>query len=146
MSPTTILEPTTGRPWRPRELLQNNAVVIIGIGVIALLAMLFVRAAPVHDRTVTVTNPTVYELGVEVSGPDSGWVPIGTVDREATLTVNHVYDEGATWRIRFSGQGVDGGSMQMSRTDLESNGWQVTVPDAVNNQLTNGGATASPKH
>jgi hypothetical protein len=78
--------------------------------------------------------------------PDSGWVSIATVDRESTLVINHVYDEGATWRVRFSGQARDGGNIEMSRADLENNGWRLTVPNDVADQLTNAGATASPEH
>jgi hypothetical protein len=146
MSPTTTLEPTTHKPWRPRHLLQSDVFVLVAITVLALAAMLVVRAAPVHDRSLTFVNPTTYALGVEVSGPASGWLPLTTVDRESTLTVDHVFDQGDTWRVRFSGQALDGGSMVVTRADLEAAGWKITVPDDVGQRLAANGATPSPQH
>src|SRR5262249_37757469 len=102
--------------------------------------------APVHERSLTITNPSVYEMGVEVAGSDSGWLPIATVDRESTMTVDKVFDEGDSWHIRFAGQGREGGTIVLSRADLQNAGWHVTAPDDIANNLASTGATESPKH
>jgi hypothetical protein len=146
MSPTTILEPTTHKPWRPRHLLQNNVVVLVAISVVSLASMLLAREAPVHERSLTITNPTQYALGVEVAGSDTGWLPLTAVDRQQTTTVNQVFDQGDTWRIRFSGQARDGGTMTISKSDLERQGWTITVPNDVGDRLAAAGAVESPKH
>jgi hypothetical protein len=146
MSPTTILEPTTHKPWRPRHLLQSNAVVLVAVSVLSFAAMLFAREAPVHPRSLTITNPSVYALGVEVAGADTGWADLTTVDRESTATVSQVFDEGTTWRLRFSGQGRDAGTITMSEDDLQRQNWTITVPTDITDHLVAAGTAESPKH
>jgi hypothetical protein len=146
MSPTTILEPTTHKPWRPRQLLQNNVVVLVAISVVSLALMLVAREAPVHERSLTITNPSVYALDVDVAGTDTGWVSVATVDRESTTTVSQVFDQGDTWRVRFSGQARDAGTITMSQSDLQRQNWTITVPTDITDHLAATGTIASPKH
>ena len=100
------------------------------------LDVAYVVDRPVADRAVEDRRV----LGAQ------GWLALTTVDRESTTTVDRVFDQGDTWRVRFSGQALDGGTMVITRADLQQAGWKIAVPDDVGQRLTSNGATPSPLH
>ena len=55
-----------------------------------------------------------------------------------------IIDQGKTWVFHFTSQGFHGPEMQLSRQDLVSAGWQVSVWDAVVRAFSDAGAPPSP--
>jgi len=99
---------------------------------------------PTIDR-LTIENPTVYDIHIDASDEEGdGWVAVTTVGRQGTGSTTNVIDQGDVWRFRFRGQGRDGGELTVARTDLEADGWELTIPDAVGERLAELGAPPSP--
>lgn len=103
------------------------AVVVAAVVAMAVVGLL----APGADRveSVTITNPTSYQLTIDALRPGSdSELRLGTVPRDGTVTFRQVIDHGDEWVLRFSYAGQDGGEVQVDRAALEA-GW--TVPDEV---------------
>lgn len=92
----------------------------------------------------TVDNPTVYQVNVDVSpSGDGDWLDLGSVGRERTKTIEQVGDQGPQWVFRFSYGGVDGGRVTLSRTELTASHWTVKVPSEVGERLRTAGLQPS---
>jgi hypothetical protein len=98
---------------------------------------------PSFVREITLENPTVYQLEVEVSDGRSGWLGLGAVAREGTQTFLDVIDQGDTWIFRFAYVGVQGGELRLSREELARSRWRVRVPEAVQARLAAAGLEPS---
>jgi hypothetical protein len=94
---------------------------------------------------VTVVNPTVYEVNVEIGGDHQGHLDPGTIRREQTATFEEVIDQGSRWVLRFSYGGVPGGEVSISRAKLAAAGWRITVPPEVGERLRQAGLRASTR-
>jgi hypothetical protein len=141
------MTPTATRPIPSLDRLRPRRV-LVAVLAAAAVAAVAVAVAP-WFRTdspvarLTIDNPTVYQVNVEVSGGDGGWLDLGAVDRQGSKTVEEVTDQGANWVFRFSYGGVDAGEATVARTDLAGAGWRVTVPDAVGQRLHDAGLAPS---
>lgn len=113
------------------------ALVAVGFGNV------FLRDPPRVD-SVSLHNPTGYDIAVQVSGEDSGWLPLSTARRHDTKTVEGVIDQGDTWTFRFRAQGRPGGEIRLDRDQLEATGWVVEIPPAVEDHLRDAGAPPPP--
>src|SRR5436305_4243754 len=120
------MTPTATRPLPSLDRLRPRRVLVAGLAVVA-VAVLAIAVAP-WFRTespvarLTIDNPTVYQVNVEVSGDGGGWLDLGAVDRQGSKTVEEVTDQGARWVFRFSYGGVDAGEVPVARTDLAAAG------------------------
>lgn len=135
------------QPAEPRPRL-SGVVGIVVPAVFWIAATAVVTAAirtPPHVDRITVDNPHPWHVHVEATDPDrDGWVGIGGVEREDRHTVEQVLDQGDTWIIRFSyaGQSTE---TEVSRDQLEQDGWQVVVPDRLADRLRATGTPETPR-
>jgi hypothetical protein len=134
---------------RPRPSKSLPAVAgVVAWAVLVLSPLLVVDRLTAGDpsfvRGVTVVNPLVYKINVDVKAPDGdGWSGLGTVRRETTKTVEQVVDQGPAWNFRFSYGGELGGEMTVGRPQLAADGWRVTVPPDVGDRLRQAGLRPS---
>lgn len=140
---------TATRPYRWRSRVRNVfdtdlAAIVVSL-VLALSIGTFVVRGPAFVHQVSVTNPSEYDVGVQVSGGNrDGWMAVTTASRHSTTTTVDVVDQGDVWIFRFTAQGREGGDLRVARHDLEQAGWTVTVPDEVIEHLRNVGAPLPP--
>lgn len=126
---------TRPRPATSPVALGQMAVVALGAILLVVLGVRLVGDRPSFVSELTVVNPTVYKLNVDLEGDGRGRLGLGTVRREQSWTFEQVIDQGATWVFRFSYGGVPGGELTMTRARLEAEGWQITVPADVGERL-----------
>lgn len=140
---TTAERSTRGSLRRGRHL---NPWYLLGA---VIVAVVLVGAAKLMEtpRTVSalaVTNPTRFDLAIEVSDDGEGWMPVGSVRRESTVTFKEIVDQGDVWVFRFTAQGRDSGRLDISKADLEKAGWTLSVPESVSDELRAQGAEFPP--
>ena len=126
-------------------MLDSDFTTIVVASVFALSIGGFVLRGSAFVDEVSVTNPSEYDIGVQVSdGDGDGWVAVTTVSRRSTNTTSDVIDQGEVWVFRFRAQGREGGELRVERRDLEQAGWTVLVPDEVIQHLRDIGAPPPP--
>ena len=134
---------------RPAPTRRAGTVLALVLAVVAGLAaaafLLDAMRSPSFVKQVTVENPTVYNLEVDVSDGRRGWVGLGTVAREETQAFLEVLDHGDTWVFRFAYGGVEGGEVAVRREELARNRWRVRVPDGVRARLAAAGLEPSAR-
>jgi hypothetical protein len=103
---------------------------------IALLA-----SGPSFVSQVGVANQTPYLVDVEVSSPtDAGYVGLGAAPPGGRVDVREVVDQGDRWVFHFTAGRFDGGSVTVTRAQLERQGWRVDVPPETAQRLATAGA------
>lgn len=120
-----------------------DLVVAMAISIALLVPTGLLSLPPTVDR-LTISNPTVYDIHVAVGDGDGSWMPVITVGHGNTATTADVIDQGDVWEFRFRGQGRAGGELTISRDDLETAGWRLTIPAEVGEQLAELGAPPPP--
>lgn len=102
-------------------------------------------ALPEHVEEITVENGTDFHLRVEVSdGEGDSWLGVGTVEAESTEAFPRIVDQGEVWTFRFQGQGKTSGEIRIDRSQLESDGWRLVVPESVADELRAQGVLPPP--
>ena len=148
MSPPVEVRPPASRPTRRSERAARVGLVV-AIAAAAMLGLWIMVAVVFRDpafvERVRVDNPTGYDINVVVTDARST-LPLGVAGQRCTTQFQDVLDPGATWIIRFSTQGRDGGEVSVSRAELEQHGWTLRVPDEVIERLTASGAPPAPRH
>lgn len=144
------MTPTTTRPVPARARVRSTRLLAAVLGALALVAVLVALAPAFRSESpvarVTIENPTVYTVNVEVSGHGDGdWLDLGAIGREGAKTVEQVTDQGDRWTFRFSYGGVDGGQVTLARADLAAAGWRLTVPETVGQRLHDAGLSPSAR-
>jgi hypothetical protein len=124
--------------------LRADAVAIV-IAISAVIAVgLLLLNEPARVDTITFSNASNYDVGIDVSSGDQrSWLPVAVVDVGTTRAYSDVLDQGDTWVFRFRAQGVDGGEVTIARDELAASGWKVAVPNDVIERLQAAGAPAS---
>jgi len=124
--------------------LRADAVAIV-IAISAVIAVgLLLLNEPARVDTITFSNASNYDVGIDVSSGDQrSWLPVAVVDVGTTRQYSDVLDQGDTWVFRFRAQGVDGGEVTIARDELAASGWKVAVPNEVIERLQAAGAPAS---
>jgi hypothetical protein len=126
-------------------VLDSDLAAILVSSVLALSIGSYVVRGPALVEVVSVTNPSEYDISVQVSGGGSdGWMAVATASRRSTTATVDVIDQGEVWVFRFSAQGREGGELRVTVSDLEQAGWTVTVPDEVTQHLREVGAPPPP--
>jgi len=142
--------PTATRPVATPQRVRPAWILAAMVGAIALIA-LFVGVAPAFRSAsplprVTIDNPTLYTVNVEVSGTGAGdWLDLGAVDREASTTIEEVADQGPQWTFRFSYGWAAAGEVSVARADLAAAGWRLTIPETVGQRLHDAGLSPSAR-
>lgn len=113
--------------------------------VVATIAGYNVLRGPGPIERISVTNPSDFDVLVEVREHDSDlWMGLGHAQPQSTEQFTEVADQGATWVFRFTAQGVIGGESRRSRASLKANGWRLTVPSQVIQFLRNNAPPPPP--
>lgn len=100
---------------------------------------------PAFVDKISVVNSSEFDIHVEASGGDGqGWVSVATADRASTTVAAQVLDQGTLWIFRFRAQGLQGGELRVTGSDLKRAGWSLQIPDSVIENLRQQGATPSP--
>lgn len=140
------MSPVLTRPRSSQALPALTGVVAWAILVLipVFLAARLTAGEPSFVPEVTIENPLVYKVNVDVKAPgDDGWSDLGTVRRETTKTIEEVVDQGRTWTFRFTYGGELGGEVTVDRPQLRADGWRVTVPPDVGDRLRQAGMRPS---
>jgi len=138
---------TRSRAVRPRRIEQlahsDTFAIAIASAVAVALGFAFLQSPATVD-TISIHNPTSYDIAVEVRGTDGGWMPLSTVRRHTTTDVVDVIDQGGTWTFRLRAQGRSGGQLHLERDALEAAAWAVEIPSGVEAVLHDAGAPLPP--
>jgi hypothetical protein len=109
--------------------------VLAAIGVCILLASSACSDVSFIDE-VTVVNDTEYPAHVDVAdGTGDGWMGLTSVDPQSRMTVEEVIDQGEMWVFRFDYVGKYQEEVEVSRRELEQNGWTIDVPSSFEQRL-----------
>jgi hypothetical protein len=85
---------------------------------------------------ITIVNDTIYAANVSVTDENrNGWLGLSKVGPESTHSAEEVIDQGAVWVFRFDFAGRYEEEVEVSRRDLRSNGWSVSVPESFEQHL-----------
>lgn len=135
---------TMARP-RPRSRRRDAPLYLLAIA--ALMAALVPLARLLEDfprAEFTVRNDTVWDLTLVVrSGPESV-MPIMTIGAEHTREVTEVIVRDDTWRFVWRFAGEDVGTSTVAHDDLRREGFELVVPDDVEQALVARDAPPSP--
>jgi hypothetical protein len=85
---------------------------------------------------VTIVNDTAYSATVDVTDEGrNGWLTLTKVGPRSTYSAEGVIDQGDVWIFRFDYAGKHQAELEVSRGDLRSNGWTVSVPESFEQSL-----------
>jgi hypothetical protein len=114
------------RPW------DSTTSCVVFAAAVTLVVGAFVPRIPKTVDRLTVSNPSQFNVLVEVSdGDGTGWTTATIAGHDRVTVARDVIDQGNAWTFRFSVGSLPGGEVQVSRDDLASSGWRVEVPNAV---------------
>jgi hypothetical protein len=134
------------RHTRLRERLQTNGAAIAVAAVFALLCALFLFDDPGRAPTLTIDNPTAFDIRVEVS--DAGraeWTVLTSARQQCAASVEAPVDRGQTWVFRLRTQGLASEEIAVDRADLERVGWHFAIPVALAQQWEAAGVPHPPR-
>jgi hypothetical protein len=93
---------------------------------------------------VAISNPTAYEARVDIASQSrDDWTPLTTVPADSEVVVQQVYDPGSTWVFRFGYLHYQQ-ELKVPRSELERDGWKVTVPPSFGSTLEDQGISPPP--
>jgi hypothetical protein len=85
---------------------------------------------------VTIVNDTEYSANIDVTGEaGDGWLLVTSVEPQSTTVVEEVIDQGEKWNFRFDYVGRYDQEVEISRRELEQNGWTIEVPQSFEQRL-----------
>ncbi len=95
------------------------------------------------DR-IEIVNPTEYDLLVDVRSREDGpRLRLGIANHGTESLMEQVVDLGENWIFAFNYLGEEVGSAKITRSELESAGWRVVIPEEVGAKLREQGVRAS---
>lgn len=144
-----MTSPTATRPrpsrGRTRAALDSDVVAFVIAALVALCVEAVALRGPTFVDEVAVKNSSAYDMGVWISGADGGGrIALAAASQRATTVTQQVIHQGDAWVFHFEAQGLRGGELRVTASDLEQAGWVVTVPDDVIRRLHDAGAPPSP--
>jgi hypothetical protein len=135
-----MTQATMARPHAPRRSVPPVSVIIlVVVGALLCVGMAFALRDPDVVPRVTVTNTSTLPVNVDVRGTPSGSrLILDTVPPGGRIDNVDVLDQGDQWIFGFTSDGVDGGSVRVSRAKLAADGWRLAIPDDVIARLQSG--------
>ncbi len=129
------------RPKSSRATLVYAFTVMMGLASLVPLTRLL-EDFPRADFTVR--NNTLWAVTLVVrTGPDS-IMPVMTIDAESSREATEVIVPGETWRFVWRFAGEDVGTSTVADDDLQRDGFVLTVPDEVAEELRARSAPPTP--
>jgi hypothetical protein len=142
------MSPVLTRPERsPAVRPDRSHLVLAAIGALVAVVVLLQGLAvlvrgPEFVTRVSVLNATPYPVDVSVRSPhDPGEIGLGTAPGRGHVDVREVVDQGDRWVFHFTAGPHEGGTLELSRSQLKREGWRVEVPGGVGERLAAQGAT-----
>ena len=129
---------------RIRWLVHSDLVAVVAAAILAWGFGLVVLDTPAVVPSVSIKNASDYNIGVKVSGPDGGWIGLGTAPKQSTTSVHEVIDQGDEWVFHFASQGRQAGELRVERADLEAAQWRIEIPNSAVQILRDSGAPLPP--
>ena len=121
-------------PW---ELVIGIALALVVTGPLVrgphFVSRLAVENASPHTLTVSATTPK-----------HDGWTTVGIVGARTSTPFRDVIDQGRTWVFRAASSSGPAVEFTVPRATLQESGWRVTIPDEVERQLRESGASPDP--
>ncbi len=134
------------RRFRLGERLQTNTAAIVVAALVALGASALLIHDPSRVKTITIDNPTSYDVRVEASnGSGTEWTALGTAGQQCAATIELPTDQGGTWTFRMTAQGAPTEEVAVNRADLERAGWHFAIPQAVADAWKSAGFPQPPR-
>jgi hypothetical protein len=135
-----MTQTTLARPVAPRRSVPSVWVILLVVlGALLCVVMALALRDPGVVPRVTLVNPSVRQINVDVRGSATGdRLILDTVPARGRADNFDVLEQGDDWIFGFSSGGVDGGSLRVSRAKLAADGWRLTVPDEVVERLQSG--------
>jgi len=129
-----------------RRLVLTIAVAACALVLVLVVVVGHLLAAPAKVASLTVQNPTSYDVTVSASStPTGALTDVGVVGAGATLAFPDVTDEGANWYFHLRAQGIDLGTVHLTRTQLLATGWRLTVDQNLDQRVQAAtGSTPAP--
>ena len=113
--------------------------------VVAVVVASWLIGMPRRVDSITLSNPTAYQLHVSVGTPGGDVTPIATLSPGQTREVRDVVDVGDVWVLHIKGQGRVAGDVTINRVDLEAHRWSLDLPSSLETSLREQGAELSPR-
>ena len=133
---------------RRRGFSLRTAALVLAAAVAAVAALLALSSLitePTSVPTLNVRNDSQYDFQVSVGRPGgASSVRLGAAAQECTTPFSQVADQGASWELHFQAQGVDAGSVTVTREQLEASGWTATIPADAAQRLADQGVVLPP--
>ena len=127
------------RPRRPDVV----PAVLVGLLLAVVLVITGLSLRMPETVSLTVQNPLSWRAEVEVRSATSGnWTGVGAVAREGELQFLQLPDQGTDWIIRYSYAGQSE-EVEVTRDQLEADGWLVVVPAGLGERLQEAGVAAT---
>lgn len=140
MSPSpTITRPA---PTRPRGAVAPYVAAAVYLA----LALPFVPGAvraTAHVDALVVTNPTAYDVGVQLVDGDGGRIAVGSLGPGRTARFAEVVDVGDRWTLVFAARDHHV-TRRVDRAALDAADWRTTVPAPLGAQLEAAGEPPTP--
>ena len=134
----------TVSPKRLQSLVHNDLLCVALAALVALGVHMALPPTPPTFGEITVTNPTDYDIAIQVRGSSGGWMALSTVGRHSVATIHDVIDQGDSWTFRLTAQGRSGGDHRLERDELEASGWNFDIEPGVELILRDAGAAPPP--
>jgi len=137
---------TTHKRLHLRQLLQTNAAAIVVATVLAIVCGALLFDDPGRAPTVTIENPTAYDIRVDVSdAARADWMVLTSARQQCSASVESPIDRGETWVFRLRAQGHAVEEIAVSRSDIEHANWHFTIPAAIAQQWETNGVPHPPR-
>jgi hypothetical protein len=135
-----MTQATMARPQVPRRTFPPlSLIALVVVGALLCAGMVYALRNPKVVPRVTVENPSSLDINVSVrSADDDARLLLATVPPTTSATNLDVFDQGDEWIFSFSGGGIDGGTLRVSRAKLAADGWRVVVPESVIRRIQTG--------
>jgi hypothetical protein len=130
------------RPTRPVHF-AVSAILVVAVAGTLWLAVPRLEAPSTVD--LTVENDLPYHVDIQARRPgEEAAVLLGTSEAGTTRSFHQVLDRGGTWIFTFSYGGLETGTIEMERDQLQDAAWTMVVPDSVGEELNRAGFEPPP--
>lgn len=129
-------------PRGPRSIALAVLIAVVAGAVALLVIATLLRPGP-SRVDLTVENPSVYAVNVQVRPAAGGSIhQLGSISPGASRTFDSVIDVGDRWLFEFSYGGVDAGTLELLRDEVGSG--PIVLPASIEATLRDAGLPPSP--